>query len=228
MSPPVTSDETIFASLQSCRTFISVLEVLQTRNDVVIVDAAPLIAGVRHALYGLADQIVFVASRDPSGAFANRQALSVISGYLKPECKLTTVVNGLARASAPISIIRDQVVQVEGRAGKPLILPYVARAARWPCSGATPYRYVRRTLSPLFYSEESVGLCSTASAVKRSGQNFQRFLRAVKGLFRARKAIVGSHKVHEAIMPAMLPGARVDFGREDSETALISKAVVTG
>jgi MinD-like ATPase involved in chromosome partitioning or flagellar assembly len=157
VAPPVATDEAILSSSQACRTFIGVLEILQSQYQVVVVDAAPLIAGCRQALYQSADEVVLVANRDPAGAFATRQAVSLIGGYLRPESRLTTVVNQNSKVQAPLSVVRQQVLALDTRPQRSFVMPFVAQAARWACSGRTAFAALQRSVRPIIAHEDTDG-----------------------------------------------------------------------
>ena len=104
--PPAGSDDSVLVSPQASRAFIAVLETLTTLHDKVIVDASSLLAAARHSLYQAANEVVFVINRDPAGAFASRQALSVVAGYLRPESQLKVVLNDSGGVSASSTLFK--------------------------------------------------------------------------------------------------------------------------
>lgn len=144
MPPPAGCDDAQLASPAAARSLVAVLETLAVLHDRVVVDASALSSGAKHATYGVADELLFVANGDPSGAFANKQALSLISGMVRADAGLTIVLNENSRVSAPASLLRREVLAVSGREARFVRLAHSARAARWACSGHTPYRFLRR------------------------------------------------------------------------------------
>jgi hypothetical protein len=147
--PAAGQDESVFATPRAARTFVAVLEALQTQHDVVVVDLASLPSLAASALYQVADEVVFVANRDPAGAFAHRQALLHIAGYLRADATLTTVINDNSLVSASLSIIRHEALAVPGRELNEAVIPRNPKAGRWPCSGCTPYQFLSRNFDPL-------------------------------------------------------------------------------
>ncbi len=147
--PPAGCDDGSLSSPSAARSLVEVLETLASLHERVVVDASPLGAGARHAVYGAADELLFVANADPSGAFANRQALGLISGTLRADAALTVVLNDNSRTSAPAALMRREVLATPGREARFARIPYSARAARWACSGQTPYRSLRRHILAL-------------------------------------------------------------------------------
>ena len=153
--PAAGQDELVFSTPRAARAFVAVLETLQTQHDVVVVDIASLPNLAASALYQVADEVVFVANRDPGGAFAHRQALLHISGYLRPDATLTTVINDNSLVSASLSIIRNEALAVPGRVVNEVVIPRNPKAGRWPCSGCTPYQFLSRNFDQLL--DEMVG-----------------------------------------------------------------------
>ena len=142
--PPAGSDDMLLASPAAVRSLVEVVETLAVLNERVVVDASPLGSGAKLALCQHADDVVFVANRDPSGAYANRQALCVVAGSMRNDARLQLVLNDCGRRAASWSLLERDVLSTLGRARESHHIPYSARAARWSCSGHTPYRFLRR------------------------------------------------------------------------------------
>ena len=189
--PPAGSDDSVLVSPQASRAFIAVLETLTTLHDKVIVDASSLLAAARHSLYQAANEVVFVINRDPAGAFASRQALSVVAGYLRPESQLKVVLNDSGGVSASSTLFKREVISVVGRSFECYSVPHSARAARWPCSGHTPYRFLRRHLSSMLVDPELSGSAQHTAqdgALERGWVMCRELGRTfVKSLWRGRK-----------------------------------------
>jgi hypothetical protein len=58
------------------------------------------------------------------------------------------VLNDNGVGSAPISLLKEQVVVIAGRAINYLTVPRSAEASAWVCSGYTPYRALKRAINP--------------------------------------------------------------------------------
>lgn len=147
--PAAGQDETIFATSKAARGFVAVLEVLQTLHDVVVVDTASLPAMTSHALYQSCDEAVFVANRDPGGAFAHRQSLLWLSGCVRPEARVSVVINDNSVATASLSVLRADTFSVPGRDVREVVIPRAPKASRWPCGGCTPYQFLGRFVDRL-------------------------------------------------------------------------------
>jgi MinD-like ATPase involved in chromosome partitioning or flagellar assembly len=173
--PPTGGDPATFCTAKAARTFISFLDALRVHFDEVVVDAATLPASSVHALYQSAHRVIFVANRDPSGAFANRRALSVVGSYLQPDAEVAIILNDNSVAAASPSLLTREVLTVPGRSVSPLIIPKTPRAAQWACTGATPYRFFVRSFNAL-----TTQLGHEETPVKSSG--FERGRKWVNGL----------------------------------------------
>jgi hypothetical protein len=156
VAPPAGGDEALFAAQHVQRGFVAVLEALLLQYDRVVVDTSGLISACRNALFQLCDDLFFVVNRDASAAFANRQALSLISGFLRPGATLTTFLNDNGVGSASLSLLKNQVVVIAGRPISYVTVPRSMQAAAWVCSGYTPYRFLRRNLQGVLSSSEDV------------------------------------------------------------------------
>lgn len=253
MPPAVASDEAILSSAAACRTFISVLEVLQTQYDTVVVDAAPLLAGARQAVYQVADQVVFVLNLDPAGVFAHRQALSLIRGCLKPSARLTVAVNENGKVIAPIQVLKEYIAPATERPVELVTVPYSAAAARWACSGRTPFRVLKRPVRALISNTARTAPTRTslapirdvaASVLSALRRRMGRKRTLLSGVIPQKAPLAGESEVAQTIdAPLLLTAAsgvepasvlddwerRAEF--EDAALApheFVSKAVVSG
>lgn len=148
--PPAGRDESIFITPGTQRGLIAVLEALLFSYDKVIIDGSGLPSSCRNALYQVADEVQFVMNRDVTAAFANRQALSLIAGFLRHDALLTTIINDTGVGAAPVRLLRDEVAVITGRRVRHIVVPNSQRGAAWVCSGYTPYRFLSRSLREIF------------------------------------------------------------------------------
>jgi MinD-like ATPase involved in chromosome partitioning or flagellar assembly len=156
--PPAGGDPSVYTTPRVTRSLKSFLDTLLLHFDDVLVDSGKLPSSALFGLYQSADRIVFVANRDPAGAFANRQALSVISGYLSQNAAIDIVLNDNSVASASPQLLLREVLVVPGREGVMMVLPRSVRAAHWSCSGSTPYKFLVRPFELLTSKKGSSAL----------------------------------------------------------------------
>lgn len=225
--PPVATDEAIFSSSQACRTFVGVLEILQSKHQVVVVDAAPLIGGCRQALYQSADEVVLVANRDPAGAFATRQAASLIGGCLRAGARFTSVINQNSKLQASLHVVRQQVLAVDSSTRRNFVIPYAPQAARWACSGRTAFPALKRSIRMMLDgadSKHSWGVARIAKELK------SRVIRHTKAPMVRGESALSLQRVQGTAALA-LPPANTPAQVSDEATVSdvpISKAVLAG
>lgn len=142
MSPPADCDE-LYDSKSSCaRSLISVLEVLDSMFDVVIVDSSSSRGAMRKSLCRVADDLIFVASNDAASLFSSVDRLSKAISDLSPGCKVVVVENRVALGGLPSKMLFQELT----RASKIPIdeisstsVSYSKSGSTWPGSGGTLY-----------------------------------------------------------------------------------------
>jgi MinD-like ATPase involved in chromosome partitioning or flagellar assembly len=235
VAPPTGGDETLYTTQHAQRGLLAVVEALLLQYDRVVVDTSSLVSAAKNALFQSCDELFFVVNRDASAAYANRQALSLISGFMRPDASLTTIINDNGAGSAPPSLLKSQVVVIAGRSMSHLVVPRCAKAMAWMCSGYTPYRFLRR------YLREAV--CSTQAGEQEGGRWFG-FVpdvlgKAVKTLRRVVGAVTSrwnKSKDREVALGSLgspnhlEPPVLLSLGHElhDQHRALVSKPVLLG
>jgi MinD-like ATPase involved in chromosome partitioning or flagellar assembly len=234
VAPPAGGDESLYSSQHTQRGLIAVLEALLLQYDQVIVDTSGLVSPARNALFQVCDDLFFVVNRDASAAYANRQALSLIAGFLKPQANLTTLINDNGVGSAPISLLKEQVVVIAGRAMSYVTIPRSLQAAAWVCSGYTPYRFLRRNLQGVLSASE--GVVAQGSAIGRAcGALVGWFLDLCKGIASAcglrwgRASRESASKDPWGAQPTLASSPLLALTHELPEDgALVSKPVLLG
>lgn len=149
LPPPAGRDEEIYTSAVAQRGLQSVLEILLVHYDRVVVDTSGLVSMARNVLYQSADEVVFVMNRDVSAAYANRQGLSLASGFMRHDASLVSVVNDTGAGIGDLSLIRKEVAVASGRAMSVVVIPRSRKAAAWMCSGYTAYRSLGRSIDAI-------------------------------------------------------------------------------
>jgi len=152
VSPAAGGDESFFSAARVQRGFAAVIEALLLQYDRVVIDTSGLVSAAKSTLFQICDQTFFVVNRDASAAFANRQALSLIAGFLKPDAALATMINDTGVGTSSVALLKEQVVVIAGRAISYITVPRSPKAAAWVCSGYTPYRFLRRSLRDVVFA----------------------------------------------------------------------------
>jgi hypothetical protein len=175
-----------------------------------------------------------VVNRDASAAYANRQALSLIAGFLRPDAKLTTLLNDNGVGSASVALLKDQVVVIAGRSMSYVTVPRSAQAAAWVCSGYTPYRFLRRSLQTILTAVD--GGPAKASYLLSAGGVVVGWLSAVAkrlslalGWRWGKKSRESASKEPWGVQPTLASNPLLSIGHAiPDDGALVSKPVLLG
>ena len=234
VAPAAGGDEALFSSPHVQRGLIAVIEALLLQYDRVVVDTSGLVSVARNALFQVCDDLFFVVNRDASAAYANRQALSLIAGFLRPDAKLTTLLNDNGVGSASVSLLKEQVVVIAGRPMSYVTVPRSMQAASWVCSGFTPYRFLRRSLQPILATVE--GGASRATALFNVGgavvgwlSTFVKRISLAVGLRWGKRSKESASKEPWGLQPTLAANPILSLGHAiPDDGALVSKPVLLG
>jgi Mrp family chromosome partitioning ATPase len=155
MPPAAASDQGTFSNPAVMRSFLAILDTLRGLFDIVVVDAAPLIASSRQTLAQIASRVCLIVDRDPAGAYAHRHALNVLSGCCRSDTEFIVVVNDTKRGGLSTRTLLDDVLVTKDRELSMFVMPHHLRAGRWACSGATPAQFIPSVFSSLTSNESS-------------------------------------------------------------------------
>lgn len=234
VAPAAGGDEALFSSPHVQRGLIAVIEALLLQYDRVVVDTSGLVSVARNALFQVCDDLFFVVNRDASAAYANRQALSLIAGFLRPDAKLTTLLNDNGVGSASISLLKEQVVVIAGRPMSYVTVPRSTQAASWVCSGFTPYRFLRRSLQPILATVESgasrgTGLLGAGGAVLGWLSTFAKRISLAIVLRWGKRSRESASKEPWGWQPTLASNPMLSIGHAiPDDGALVSKPVLLG
>ena len=140
--PPVTDNESIYDPLSGVsRIFLSVLEILDTSFDAILVDVGSARASLLQALYHVADGVIFVLNNDPASYYAASAKLTRYRALLAQNARVLLVENAPRKEGLPASFLREELTQALG--GDNLLwgpnLSFSKQGSRWPGSGNTLY-----------------------------------------------------------------------------------------
>jgi MinD-like ATPase involved in chromosome partitioning or flagellar assembly len=234
VAPATGGDEALFSAPHVQRGLVAVIEALLLQYDRVVVDTSGLVSAARNALFQVCDDLFFVVNRDASAAYANRQALSLIAGFLRPDAKLTTVINDNGVGSASAALLKDQVVVITGRPMTYVLVPRSREAAAWVCSGYTPYRFLRRSLQSVLTTIEE-GTPKVSSLRKVGGvlagwsSVVAKRVSSAFGWRRGKKSKESASKEPWGTQPTLASKPLLSIGHAIPEDgALVSKPVLLG
>ena len=139
--PPVLETESLYDPRSNyARILLSVLEVLDSCFDYVIVDAGGVRGALQETLYRVADKVVFVVNNDPATLYACADKATKGMQLLAPNAELVLVENAPARTGLPSKVLREEFSRALGVPDDIWVsdaLPFCRNGCRWPGSGAT-------------------------------------------------------------------------------------------
>jgi len=159
--PPIADCEQIY-DLRSgySRNFLSIIEILDSEFDCVVVDAACARGAWAKALYLTADKVVLVVNNDPATLYASVDKITKIRAAA-PAVEVVVVENASLKNGLPSKLLRREF----NRAAKlnegvwAESLPYCKQGSRWPGSGSTVLSQAKESLNSGFLSLlEKLGL----------------------------------------------------------------------
>lgn len=159
--PPIADCEQIY-DLRSgySRNFLSILEILDSEFDCVVVDAACARGAWTKALYLTADKVVLVVNNDPATLYASVDKITKIRAAA-PSVEVVVLENAALKSGLPSKLLRREF----NRAAKlsesfwAESLPYCKQGSRWPGSGSTVLSQAKESLNSGFISLlEKLGL----------------------------------------------------------------------
>ena len=181
--PPPENDDLYNPSSSYPRTLLSVIEVLDSLHDYVLVDVGSAVPAVKRLLHRVADFVVFVTSNDPACVFSAVDALARVSASLNPEAKLLIVENAAQSHGLKEEFLRDNVLAAAKLSKECWIkraFPFARNAALWPASGSTLYSLGSRELKRSFdLLVKKLGIESIETG-DNVGSFTQRFLAAMR------------------------------------------------
>ena len=146
--PPPPETESLYDSRSSItRTIVSVLEILDTLYDYVIVDSGAARGVMLKALYQHADQVFFLVSNDPASLFPSRDRLLKLSSEISPNARVRVIENGSQRGGLPNKFLRAEFTKALKTRNVEWggIIGFDKNGSRWPGSAATLYSHSSQT-----------------------------------------------------------------------------------
>lgn len=139
--PPCADLEHFYIPGTNCsRTFVSILEILDSLFDYVLVDTSSLRGGLLKALRRTADKIILMVSSDPAGLYAAVEQVARIREGLASVSDLLVVANNLTPGGLSSALLRREFSLASGLGPENWVdeaLPFSRSAGRWPASGGT-------------------------------------------------------------------------------------------
>lgn len=210
MSPTPESENIYSNKSPYYKNFLSVLEVLDTEFDYIIIDLACFKGILKTSLYKICDLLLVVMNNDPASIFSNLELIKNAKNFLSANAKLLVVDNSHEVGLLPFDILREEVMSSANIMQDSFFEYSINKsrdAQRWPGSGATLYsqapNQLKEVLEMLSFKidgkeyqkkeKESV-LKLYAQKIKTLGQ---KLLIALSGVFKRNKKVVEEDKLIE-------------------------------
>ena len=134
------SDDLFDPTRNHSKTLLGILEVLDSRFDVVIVDVGSFRGQLLRTLYRVADRVVFLVGNDPASLHASADKLNQISSWIDAETEITVVENAPTRSGLTEKLLRiefSRAAKLDSSKWFSKPIPFCKQGQRWPGSGNT-------------------------------------------------------------------------------------------
>ena len=140
---PCHDTEALFDGRSSyARVLISILEVLDSSYDYIIVDVGSARGSMSKTLHRVADHVLFVLNNDPASLYASVDKLTKIRSCMAPNGHLHVACNAATKHGLAINVLQQEfniATKLSDETWCSVDLAFDARASRWPGSGETAY-----------------------------------------------------------------------------------------
>ena len=181
MAPVAEGEDLYDPRSRLSRTFLSVLEVLDSNNDLVVVDIGCARSSLQKMLYRVADKLIFVVNDDPASLYASVDKLTRARNLLSAGAHLCVVENSVGVSGLGNKLLRKEfsrAARLEPSHWAPEAIPYCKIGQRWPGSGSTFFTQAKTTSSrPFMKMAISLGLVDQAESKSGFANSFLRFAR---------------------------------------------------
>lgn len=150
MAPVIDGDDLYDPRSRLPRTFLSVLEVLDSTNDLVIVDIGCARSTLQKMLYRVADKLIFVVNDDPASLYASVDKLTRARTQLSAGAQLCVVENCVGLSGLGNKLLRKEfsrAARLDANHWSPEPIPFCKLGQRWPGSGATFFSQAKAAAS---------------------------------------------------------------------------------
>ena len=129
-------------SAQSAKTLISVLEVLDSLFDFIIVDPGCAQTSILNTLYRLSDEVFFIVNNDPASLYPSVSKFRKIKTLLSLSVNPKIINNGSKSTGLSKSLLHAEFNRASGASEDLWLkteLPFCAKSSRWPGSKVSMY-----------------------------------------------------------------------------------------
>jgi MinD-like ATPase involved in chromosome partitioning or flagellar assembly len=149
MAPSLIGEDAQGLTPVQTRNLLSVLEIVDSIYDVVVVDIGCARGTLLKTLYRVADRVVMLVNNDPASLYATVSRMSVVRQWINPTAELVLVENSSAVSGLPSEILRREInlaTKSDDSKWFNKVVPYCRSAARWPGSGDTLFSRGKKSL----------------------------------------------------------------------------------
>lgn len=153
MPPIIESEELYNSNSQFPRTYLSILEVLDHKNDVVVIDIGSAHGALRKMFYRIADKLIFVVNDDPASMYASVDKLARIRSCLSAGAQLCVVENCIGIEGLGNKLLRKEfsrAARLDNSHWSSDSIPFCSLGKRWPGSGSTLFTQAKSTVAKSF------------------------------------------------------------------------------
>jgi len=143
--PPVAESEDLYdGRAPYAKTLMSVLEILDSTFDCVIIDTGCARGSILKTLYRLADKVLFLVNNDPATLYSAVDRVAKMKVLMSPNAQLTIADNGSFHGSVKTGlshkILKEEFLRasrLQENSWSESIIPFSSGGSRWPGSGMT-------------------------------------------------------------------------------------------
>ncbi len=142
LAPVLDAEKLMAGTGASVRLFLSVLEILDSLYDCVVVDVGVARGALLRTLYRVADSVIFPVGSDPATLFVASDRIARATSHIAPDAEMKVVYLNTDGGNLKPKVVHEELLRATRLQGSQLAVvtvPYDASARRWPASGTTLY-----------------------------------------------------------------------------------------
>lgn len=150
VSPCLMGDDSQGLTPLQTRNLISVLEIIDSMFDVVVVDVGSARGTLLRTLYRVADRVLLLVSNDPACLYATVSRMNTVRQWISPTAELVLVENLPTRNGLPREILTREInaaTKIDDGKWFAKQIPSCRSASRWPGSGDTIFSRGKRSVA---------------------------------------------------------------------------------
>ncbi len=164
--PPVAEQDALYdGSSTYSRSLVSILELLDSNFDYIIVDSGELKGAMLRTIYKVSDFVLFVVSNDPASVYASASKIKKIKSMLSAQSNFLVLENASDVNGLSSKILRNQLSEATGIENEEWIetaIPFCKSARTWPGSGLSMFEHGSpKVVAAILKMAVSMGLIST-------------------------------------------------------------------